>query len=64
MFVQGFGFSDLVRRSTKCVEELSHDKLKQGALDLVERLNVLREPRPFVMFVFKKAKEMSKSELC
>lgn len=62
-FREGFGFADLVRRPTKGAKDLSSDELHEGANQLLQRLLALGEPRPAVVFVFKKAAEMSETML-
>ena len=62
-FREDFGFADLVRRLTKGAKNLSSDELHEGANQLLQHLLALGEPRPAVVFVFKKAAEMSETIL-
>lgn len=54
-FAQGFGFADVVRRPTQGAKDLSSSQLRVGGLSLVDRLIALGEPRPIIVFTFKKA---------
>ena len=53
----------MVRRLTKGAKNLSSDELHEGANQLLQHLLALGEPRPAVVFVFKKAAEMSETIL-
>ena len=62
-FAQGFGFADVVRRPSRSSEDLSQQEILNGMPTLVERLVGLGEPRPAIVFVFKKAADAAEGRL-
>ena len=62
-FAQGFGFADLVRRPTPSAKKLSRQEIRDGVPNLVDRLSALGDPRPLVVFVYKKAEQAADGAL-
>ena len=62
-YALGFGFADVVRRPTRRSDELSGQELREGVPKLVDRLLVLGEPRPLVVFLYKTAESMAAAAL-
>ena len=62
-FSQGLGFADVVRRPTRRAHELSRQEIQRGVLSLVQRLQMLGEPLPVIVFVFKTAEDAAAAAL-
>lgn len=62
-YEQGFGFADVVRRPTSAAADLSGTEIRDGALQLIERLFDLGQPRPAIIFVYAKAAKACETAL-